>query len=331
MLFVFDILTNKLEASLTNVNIKAKLHPRNKHNQNYDFDQLCKAVPQLSRFIENKYGQKTLDFANPNAVKLLNQALLKDTYNIEFWDIPKGFLCPPIPGRADYIHYLADILKSTFKDKINHEKIKVLDIGTGASCIYPLLGNKIYGWKFVATDSEIQSIKAAKQIIRANNGLKKAIDIRHQTQSNKIFQEMIKEQEKFHVTLCNPPFHDSPEQANEGSKRKWSNLGKTEQNKKFESPTLNFAGRSNELWCKGGELAFIHNMVRESQYYGQQVAWFTSLVSKKDNVSMVKLALKKAQATQIKVVKMAQGQKTSRFVAWSFLTPERQNQLFDHE
>ena len=142
---------------------------------------------------------------------------------------------------------------------------------------------------------------------------------------------MIKEHEKFHLTLCNPPFHDSPEQAAQGSNRKWQNLGKSEKQQKQGSPALNFAGRSNELWCKGGELAFIRKMVSESKHYGQQVVWFTSLVSKKDNVSNIKLALKKARVEQIKVVKMAQGQKVSRFIAWSFLTPEQQSSSFWQE
>lgn len=315
------------------MNTKAKLHPRNKHKQEYDFSRLCKAVPQLARFMETKYGKQTLDFANPKAVKLLNKALLKDTYDVDFWDLPDGFLCPPIPGRADYIHYLADLLQSTFDDNTAHDKVKVLDIGTGANCIYPLLGYKSYGWQFVATDIEVPSIKAATQVLNANKGLSKVIDIRHQKQPNQIFQGIIKEQETFHLTLCNPPFHDSPEQAAQGSEKKWQNLGKGSQNQKSQgqkstAPHLNFAGRSNELWCKGGELAFVRKMVRESWHYGQQVAWFTCLVSKKDNVSKIKLALKKARVTQMKTVKMEQGNKVSRFIAWSFLTPEQQISCF---
>lgn len=306
------------------MNSKAKLHPRNKHNQNYDFDRLCIAEPKLAHFVVSKHGNRTVDFANPEAVKLLNKALLKDNYNVDYWDIPEGYLCPPIPGRVDYIHYLADLLESTYGKDIDPQKIKVLDIGTGANCIYPLLGHNTYGWRFVATDIEAQSIKVAKQIISANKGLSKAIEIRQQKQSKQIFQGIIKEHEKFHLTLCNPPFHDSPEQAVEGSQRKWQNLKKANNNDKRGAPILNFSGRANELWCSGGELAFIRKMVRESRYFGQQVGWFTTLVSKKDNVSKIKLALKKADATQIKVVKMEQGQKVSRFIAWSFLSPEQQ-------
>ncbi|GEA12164.1 23S rRNA (adenine(1618)-N(6))-methyltransferase RlmF [Alteromonas sp. KUL49] len=306
------------------MNAKSKLHPRNKHNQDYDFGQLCKFVPELTGFIESKYGKRTLDFSNSDAVKLLNKALLKAYYDIDHWDIPPGFLCPPIPGRVDYIHYLADLLQSSVKGKIDHKKVRVLDIGTGANCIYPLLGHKSYGWRYVATDIEARSVKMAKQIVNANQGLSKVIEIRHQKQSNQIFQGIINEGERFHLTQCNPPFHNSAEEAAQGSQRKWKNLGKNTKVSDGKTPALNFAGRSNELWCKGGELRFVRKMVRESQHYAQQVVWFTTLVSKKDNVSGIKLALKKVNAKQVKVVKMAQGQKISRFIAWSFLTAEEQ-------
>ena len=327
------ILANKpnvirFNVSSINVNSKAKLHPRNTHRQNYDFKQLCEVVPQLSGFVENKHGNQTLDFANPEAVKLLNKALLKHNYDIDFWDIPEGFLCPPIPGRVDYIHYLADLLHSTLSETVAHKNVKVLDIGTGANCIYPLLGYKSYAWEFVATDIDPLSINTAKQIVNANKGLSEAIEIRHQKQSAQIFQGIIKASEKFHLTMCNPPFHNSPEQAAQGSDRKWRNLKRDDQANQHGSPSLNFAGRSNELWCKGGELAFIRKMVRESRHYGQQIAWFTTLVSKKDNLGQIKLALKKSPVEQVKVIKMAQGQKVSRFIAWSFLTPEQQNSLF---
>lgn len=285
-------------------------------------------MPKLARFIERKHGNQTLDFANPEAVKLLNKALLKDNYNVDYWDIPEVFLCPPIPGRVDYIHYLADLLQSTFGEHIDHKKVRVLDIGTGANCIYPILGYKSYAWHFVATESETPSVKVAKQIVNANKGLSNAIEIRHQKQPDQIFRGIAKEHERFHLTMCNPPFHDSAEQAAQGSERKWRNLGKGEQKQISGAPSLNFAGRSNELWCKGGELTFISKMIKESRHYGHQITWFTSLVSKKDHLSKVKLALKKANVTQVKTVKMEQGQKVSRFIAWSFLTPEQQISSF---
>lgn len=85
-----------------------------------------------------------------------------------------------------------------------------------------------------------------------------------------------------------------------------------------QEKTLNFGGQKAELWCPGGELAFIGRMIKESKTYQKQVFWFTCLVSKKDHLSKLKLSLKKSHAKQVKVINMAQGQKVSRFIAWSF-------------
>ena len=77
----------------------------------YDFPALIADFPTLKSFIStNKYGNDSVDYANPDAVKALNQALLKHFYGIENWDIPDGYLCPPIPGRAEYIHHISDLL-----------------------------------------------------------------------------------------------------------------------------------------------------------------------------------------------------------------------------
>ena len=90
---------------------KIELHPRNKHRERYDFQQLINTCPELAPFVKlNNYNDESIDFFNPNAVKMLNKALLKQHYGINNWEIPEGYLCPPIPSRADYLHYIADLL-----------------------------------------------------------------------------------------------------------------------------------------------------------------------------------------------------------------------------
>ena len=90
---------------------RSELHPRNKHNGQYDFSLLTENCPSLKKFVQlNPYGKQTINFFNPQAVKALNKALLVTHYGIRYWDIPKNYLCPPIPGRADYIHYIADLI-----------------------------------------------------------------------------------------------------------------------------------------------------------------------------------------------------------------------------
>jgi 23S rRNA (adenine1618-N6)-methyltransferase len=296
---------------------KSGLHPRNKHRSSYDFNVLIDVCPELKQYVSiNKFNIETIDFTNPLAIKSLNQALLKQFYNIQHWDIPKNYLCPPIPGRVDYIHYIADVLSSSNGGIIPKGKaVNVFDIGVGANCIYPLLGHQQYGWQFIGSEIDPIAFKVAKQIVESNS-LSNYIDIRHQINASFIFNGIIKPTELIDITLCNPPFHSSVAEANAGSQKKWKNLG----HKKTEKPVLNFGGQTSELWCKGGEVAFISKMIEESANIKEQCLWFTSLVSKSENLPAIYSTLKKVGAISIKTINMSQGNKISRLVAWTFLS-----------
>ncbi|MGH1416771.1 MAG: 23S rRNA (adenine(1618)-N(6))-methyltransferase RlmF [Pelagimonas sp.] len=294
----------------------SKLHPRNQHSDGYDFARLVAQTPALEAFtIRNPRGQTTIDFKDVAAVRMLNRALLKTHYNIDDWDIPAGYLCPPIPGRVDYIHYLADLLSDGNAQKIPRgPHIQALDIGTGASLVYPLTGQSEYGWSFTGVEIDARALTSAQKICDAN-ALK--IPLRHQVEPENIFRGVIKANDFFHVTMCNPPFHASKEQAQKGTQRKWANLGKG------KSKKLNFGGQNAELWCPGGEIGFVARMIEQSAEFAEHGLWFTSLVSKKDNLQPLARILKKARVADYKVVDMAQGQKTSRFIAWTFKTKKQ--------
>ena len=300
----------------------AVLHPRNRHQGRYDFAALCVVEPRLKAFvIRNPYGKQSIDFANPTAVRVFNAALLKQLYGIQYWQIPEGYLCPPVPGRADYIHGLADLLAKDNQNTIPQgSAFRVLDIGTGASCIYPLLGHHDYGWRFIGSDIDPQALACATEILAAN-ALERAIELRLQTDPTVFFKGIVGNNERILCTLCNPPFHSSAAEAARGSARKWRNLGKQDPTRKL--PKLNFGGQSNELWCKGGELSFVRNMIRESKDYAEQVMWFSSLLSKSAHIRLLQRTLQQVGAAEVQVVKMAQGQKQSRFLAWTFQTAEQ--------
>ncbi|MDG2293950.1 MAG: 23S rRNA (adenine(1618)-N(6))-methyltransferase RlmF [Methylophilaceae bacterium] len=289
--------------------IKTDLHPRNQHRQRYDFTQLIASSGGLKPYVKpNKYGDDSIDFANPLAVKALNQALLKHCYDVAVWDIPSDYLCPPIPGRADYIHYLADLLNES---TVNMEPIRLLDVGVGANLIYPLIGQHTYGWHFVGADIDRLALQNAQQLINANQ-LNEQIELRLQQEKGAIFKGVIQPSEQFTATLCNPPFHASLAEAQAGTQRKWRGLGK------HGKAGLNFGGQSNELYCAGGEAAFVKQMIDESQLFANQCKWFTTLIAKASTLPSVYAALKKAGALEVKTVEMRQGQKQSRMVAWSF-------------
>ena len=301
------------------------LHARNLHRDGYDFEQLILASPSLEKYVRaNPYGNQSIDFGDANAVKSLNLALLRRHYHIKYWDIPEGYLCPPIPGRADYIHYLADLLKVVKSTDGKLKPIRVLDIGTGANGIYPIIGIQAYGWQFVASDIDPTSLENVTEIIRKNKELRDQLELRLQSNPIQIFQGVIREGEYFDVTMCNPPFHSSLAEAQAGSQRKLKNLGKNRSQKGHtvakdsKGSSLNFGGQKAELWCEGGEQRFILDMIRESQSFSNQCTWFTTLVSKKETLAGCYAALKQAHAKTVKTIEMVQGNKITRVLAWRF-------------
>lgn len=309
------------------------LHPCNLHRHGYDFPALMRSDSRLVTYVKkNAYGNQSVDFTDPLAVKALNAALLKHHYQIFDWDIPAGTLCPPIPSRADYIHYIAELLNGTESavDQLSsppntQSNIKLLDIGTGANGIYPLLACQIYGWHCVGSDINDQSLQNVASIITHNPKLKGQLTLRKQHDKHQMFTGIIQAGEYFDVSVCNPPFHASSEDAVKSSQRKLSHLARhrgeqnTIQTSKPTAQTLNFGGVDAELWCNGGERLFLKKMIKESQLFAHQCRWFTSLVSKIDNIQPSKKLLRKLGATDIREIDMAQGNKITRVLAWTFL------------
>ena len=291
-------------------------HPRNRHRARYDFTALIRTSHELAGFIvPHPLRGDTIDFFDPVAVTTLNRALLRHDYGLTWWDIPAGYLCPPIPGRADYIHHAADLLG---EGRLNGAT--VLDIGTGANCIYPIIGVREYGWRFVGSDIDSVAIQSARKIVAANPVLVGKIECRLQPSPSDIFNGIVRTGERFELTVCNPPFHASAKEAAAGTLRKLRNLGN---GGKIEKPVLNFGGRNNELWCPGGESAFVRRMIAQSVPLGERCRWFTTLVSKRGSLPAIYQALKTARAMEVRTIAMSQGQKHSRLVAWTFLTSEQ--------
>lgn len=290
------------------------MHPRNRHTGRYDFDLLVKSSPELESVAYlNPSGEPTIDFADPQAVLVLNRALLRTYYGVSAWDLPPGYLCPPIPGRADYVHHAADLLASRRGGEIPRgDSVRVLDIGVGANCVYPIIGRAEYGWRFTGSDTDPVALASAQRIVESNPGLAGGVELRLQTNSSSIFEGVINSGESFDLAICNPPFHASLEDAREAGRTKWRKLGRP------PDTDSNFGGAENELWSPGGEETFARRMIEESADFRAQVLWFTALISKASTLPAVEKALIKAGALERRTIDMAQGQKKSRIVAWTF-------------
>ncbi len=295
---------------------KPGLHPRNPHRDGYDFPRLIAAAPDLAAYVATgPHGAPTIDFADPRAVRALNCALLLAHHGLRAWDLPEGWLCPPVPGRADYVHHLADLM-AVRGDVPRGPAVRILDIGTGASAIYPILGHAAYGWSFVGTDTDPRALASAQRILDANPEIARAVELRRQHDGARILDGVVTGSETFAASLCNPPFHASREEAEAGSLRKWRNLGRAPA--RGSRPALNFGGQPQELWTPGGESAFVRRLIAESAERPQLCRWFTTLVSRAESLPGLQSALRRAHARTVRTIDMAQGQKKSRILAWSF-------------
>ncbi|MGB1003364.1 MAG: 23S rRNA (adenine(1618)-N(6))-methyltransferase RlmF [Salibacteraceae bacterium] len=301
---------------------KPQLHSRNRYKGKYDFKVLTSLEPELNEYVSvNQYGNESIDFFNPKAVKALNKALLNQFYEVKNWIIPNGYLCPPVPGRADYIHHVADLLqRNNFGNIPTGSKVNVLDVGVGANGIFSIVSALEYGWNVVGVDIDKTAISAFNETISHNEKLGNLIQTRHQENPKNIFRGVVSLNDRFDLTICNPPFHASAEEANKGTLRKLRNLKKGN----VKKATKNFAGVSNELWCEGGEIKFISDFIDQSKEVGTQCYWFTTLVSKHSNLRAVHKKLRQSKASKVETIEMGQGNKTSRIVAWTFLNKEQQ-------
>ncbi len=314
---------------------KEGLHPRNRFRDGYDFEALVGCRPALARFVgPNAHGNTSIDFADPAAVKALNQALLGHAYQLHDWDIQPGALCPPIPGRSEHLHHLADLLASGADGGLlpRGSDTAVLDIGTGASCIYPLIGAREYGWRFVGTEVDAAACAWATGLVAAHPEVSELIEIRQQPSAVQCFKGVVRAGERFALSMCNPPFYASAEEAAEGNRRKRQNLsakkrkGGTRRLEKAAGHAArqgapagrNFGGHASELWCAGGELGFVQRMIFQSAKRPALCEWFTTLVSKGAHLPRLTHALRAAEATDVRVLEMAHGQKQSRILAWTF-------------
>jgi len=188
----------------------------------------------------------------------------------------------------------------------------VLDVGTGANCIYPIIGSAEYGWDFVGSELDDQAFDAAERNRNANPALAKHLQLIKQSDRNDILSNAVTSQDYFAATMCNPPFFSSQEEADREARAKNRGVGSGLSDKR------NFGGQNTELWVKGGEALFISKMIKQSKAFANQVGWFSSLVSNQSSLVKINKTLKQQKVAQSRLIEMKHGKKTSRIVAWTF-------------
>ena len=282
---------------------------KNKNNIFYndfkpDFLTLIKEFPELKKYIlkqnEDNEGEFQFDWSNNELSLLMDKSILNYYFDIKYYDIPNGFLIPPIPSRINYINLINSIITKLIKD-IDIKNIIGIDIGTGANIIYPILGYSIYKWKFICTEINKEAYNNAKLILQKNN-LENNINIIKQNNKDNIFISILNRENKYIFSMCNPPYYN------------YENEIKLEDKKRDNE--YNF----DEIYYKNGEFGFFQRYFEESICYKNNVFLYTILIGKKINAENIydKLSSYNDIIKIYNMQKILTGNNVRYIIYWSF-------------
>ena len=269
-----------------------------------DFLTLIKEFPELKKYIlkqnEDNEEEFQFDWSNNELSLLMDKSILNYYFNIKYYDIPKGFLIPPIPSRINYINLINSIITKLIKD-IDIKNIIGIDIGTGANIIYPILGYSIYKWKFICTEINNEAYNNAKLILQKNN-LENNINIIKQNNKDNIFISILNRENKYIFSMCNPPYYN------------YENEIKLEDKKRDNE--YNF----DEIYYKNGEYGFFQRYFEESICYKNNVFLYTILIGKKINAENIydKLSSYNDIIKIYNMQKILTGNNVRYIIYWSF-------------
>lgn len=312
------------------------IHPRNKYAGGPpDFSLLASLYPSFEPFVSySRDGRAKIDWTDFNATRELTRVLLLHDHGVNWW-IPDGQLCPTVPNRCNYIHWIGDLLSSDIipNTREGNGVVRGFDIGTGANCIYPLLGASLLGWSFVGSDVTEVALEWAEKNVNNNPHLANLIEIRKAnscgaTSNGESFNEevstsldshsgvnksyhgppvlvgVIRDGEKFDFCMCNPPFFETMEEAG-------------------LNPKTACGGTPEEMVCPGGEETFIGQIIEDSAHLKHTFRWYTSMVGRKTNLKTLISKLRELGVSIVKTTEFVQGQTSRWGLAWSFVPPAR--------
>ncbi|XP_010531505.1 PREDICTED: methyltransferase-like protein 16 [Tarenaya hassleriana] len=333
-------------------------HPRNKYSDSPpDFALLASLYPSFKPYVFFSGTRPRIDWADYNATRELTRILLLHDHGVNWW-IPDGQLCPTVPNRLNYIHWIDHLLSSNIIQNPggNGGDIRGFDIGTGANCIYPLLGASLFGWGFVGSDVTDVAIEWAEKNVKSNPPhISDLIEIRQV----EIHKESSLDNESRDLDTENTEsgmnsYRTRPEEAElapssmsycpASANKSYSGppilVEVVRENETFDfcmcnppffetleeaglNPKTSCGGTPEEMVCEGGEKAFVTRMIEDSVVLKQRFRWYTTMLGKKVNLKILMSKLREVGATIVKTTEFVQG-RTSRWgLAWSFMPPVR--------
>jgi len=276
------------------------MHARNIYKKRLNFKDVINDHQNLRKYVSiDLSGEAKYDFKNPEALAELTKTLLQKDFNLKV-DFPITRLVPTLPLRLNYILWIEDLLKAALPKT---DDVVGIDIGTGASCIYPLLAAK-QGWKIIATEADKESANIARKNVE-NNALSHAIDIREVSEADHLLVGVLDEAKTYHFCMCNPPFFEL-------------NSCPSNRTGKRPPPKNAITGTSTELSVSGGEVEFITKIIEESKVLKDKIMIYTTMVGRKCDIGVLKNRIREAKARSVVQGEFCQGNTTRWFLAWSY-------------
>ncbi|VDO27092.1 unnamed protein product [Haemonchus placei] len=299
------------------------MHPRNPYKDKPpDFNDLATRFADFRAHCTlGSNGRVFVNFQEDGAVRSLAKALLKKDFDLEI-ELPHGCLVPRVPQRLNYILFIEDLLK------LNHieDDIVGIDIGTGASCVYALLGARWAGWKFIATEANDEAANTANgNVVR--NQLSHLVRVVH---VNEHSQTLIKDLTRqfsdlqFSFCMCNPPFFESCEtdkrfSVDTASGAMLNECAVDSSEAERAPPRSATVARRGELEVEGGEVAFVGRLIDDSVLLQTQVSIYTTMLGKKSSVNALCRRLSRIDGVRYTVSTLSQGRTQRWVLAWTFL------------
>lgn len=215
-----------------------------------------------------------------DAVRCATDVLLRHHFQLRV-TLPREHLLPHLTLRLNYVHFLEDLLGGEWR-RDQACAFHGIDIGAGASCIYPLLLRRLHPEvRLLATELNPASFALAARNWHANFGdaavplppldgdadayAAAAFDLRR-VRSGELLLAALRDGERALFCMCNPPFFDSVEAKATHGKR-------------------SFAAVESEVATPGGELAFVLQLVDESLQLRARVGTYTTMLGRSSTLA----------------------------------------------
>lgn len=283
--------------------LNKSMHPRNRYKDKPpDFAYLASKYPEFQQHVQTSLmGRPVVNFKEPEAVRALTCTLLKEDFGLTI-EIPLERLIPTVPLRLNYIHWVEDLIDGQKQPR------RGIDIGTGASCIYPLLGATMNGWYFLATEVDDICFDYAKKNVEQNNmsDLIKVVKVPQKT----LLMDALKEETEivYDFCMCNPPFFANQMEAK----------GVYSRNSRRPPPSSVNTGGVTEIMAEGGELEFVKRIIHDSLQLKKRLRWYSCMLGKKCSLAPLKEELRKQGVPKVTYTEFCQGRTMRWALAWSF-------------